>query len=120
MASNPDALAALNSATLGAQMPTIALASGEKVQTGTVGALLLNIKAYDSLLASRSGREEDEDAEKFEAERRAIEDKFRLTAPLLSKVGFFDIFPTEDWIAGGEARSAGRRRAGEIFREMGY
>ncbi|KAI0841198.1 hypothetical protein F5Y06DRAFT_293686 [Hypoxylon sp. FL0890] len=44
---NGSKLAALNSATLGAEMPQITLPDGSKVQTGTVGALLINIRAYN-------------------------------------------------------------------------
>ena len=45
-----DKLAALNSAAMGANMPVVTLPDGQKVQTGTVGALIINIKLYDELM----------------------------------------------------------------------
>lgn len=49
--STSDSLAALNSATLGTNMPVVTLPDGSKVQTGTVGALLINIREYNRLLS---------------------------------------------------------------------
>ena len=43
-------LAAVNSAVMGAVMPEVVLPDGQKVQTGTVGALIINIKRYDALM----------------------------------------------------------------------
>ncbi|KAI1176040.1 hypothetical protein F4777DRAFT_578463 [Nemania sp. FL0916] len=45
-------LADMNSATLGAKFPEIALPDGKVVQTGTVGAMLLNIRAYNKAHAA--------------------------------------------------------------------
>jgi hypothetical protein len=45
-----DKLADLNSAAMGTTMPVVTLPNGERVQTGTVGALIINIKHYDELL----------------------------------------------------------------------
>lgn len=45
-----DQLAAVNSATMGTTMPVVTLPDGQKVQTGTVGALIINIKLYDELM----------------------------------------------------------------------
>lgn len=47
-----DALANMNFKTLGAEMPVISLPDGRKVQTGTIGALLVNIKTYLKLMAA--------------------------------------------------------------------
>lgn len=46
-----DKLAALNSAAMGTIMPVVTLPDGQKVQTGTVGALIINISHYDELLS---------------------------------------------------------------------
>ncbi|CAG9951016.1 unnamed protein product [Clonostachys rosea f. rosea IK726] len=43
----------INSATLGVAMPEITLPDGSKVQTGTVGALLVNIKGYNQAHATQ-------------------------------------------------------------------
>lgn len=43
-------LAAVNSATMGASFPEVTLPNGKKVQTGTVGALIVNIKRYDEVM----------------------------------------------------------------------
>lgn len=43
-------LAALNSATLGTTMPMVVLPDGQRVPTGTVGALIINIRLYDQMM----------------------------------------------------------------------
>lgn len=105
----PDRLAAINSQTLGASMPVVKLANGQKVQTGTIGALLVNIKTYDEIVASKGG-----DASADE-KLKELDDNFRAAMPLLKRVGFLDLFTPEEWIAG--TRSPGRRRVGEIALE---
>ena len=45
-----DKLAAFNSAAMGTTMPVVTLPDGQRVQTGTVGALIINIKLYDELM----------------------------------------------------------------------
>lgn len=108
--SQPDHLANTNSTTLGANMPVITLGNGKKVQTGTIGALLVNIKTYDELVASKGG-----DATETEEKIKELEDRFRAAMPLLKMVGFLDLFTPEEWIAG--SRSPGRRRVGELALE---
>lgn len=44
-------LSALNSTALGTLMPTVTLPNGQKVQTGTIGALIVHIKEYDAIMA---------------------------------------------------------------------
>lgn len=105
-----DRLAAINSATLGANMPVMTLADGRKVQTGTVGALLVNIKAYDNLVASKDSSADTEEMLKD------LEDRFRAAMPLLRMVGLLELFPPEEWIAG--SKSAGRKRVGELALEV--
>ncbi|OTA80008.1 hypothetical protein M434DRAFT_381521 [Hypoxylon sp. CO27-5] len=97
-------LAALNSTTLGVEMPQITLPDGSKVQTGTVGALLINIRAYNE--AHQAG-----DKDKM----AALEEAMRATLPLLHKVGMFDLFRPEEWIAGD---NEGRKVVGKMYLEF--
>ncbi|KAI1386748.1 uncharacterized protein F4822DRAFT_325545 [Hypoxylon trugodes] len=106
MANNTDAdqgskLAALNSATIGVEMPQITLPDGSKVQTGTVGALLINIRAYNE--AHKAGDT---------AMTAALEEAMRATLPLLDKVGMFDLFRPEEWISGD---NEGRKVVGKSY-----
>jgi hypothetical protein len=78
MASN-DSLQNINSATLGAQMPVVTLPDGSKVQTGTVGALIVNIKTYDELVAQGADGDESKKAE--------LETMMAASLPLLKKAG---------------------------------
>lgn len=73
-----DNLAAINSATLGTNMPIVTLPNGEKIQTGTIGALLINIKAYDELIRQKS----EDGKEKF-----ILEAKMATSMPVLKKAG---------------------------------
>ena len=96
-------LQAINNKTLGTNaqsFPVVTLPNGDKVPTGTVGALLVNIKAYNA------GDDE---------QRKALEPAIRASIPVLTKVGMFDIFTPEDWINGG---SPGRALVGKLAREM--
>ncbi|RAL01770.1 uncharacterized protein BO80DRAFT_444453 [Aspergillus ibericus CBS 121593] len=102
--SNPSAnLVAVNSSTLGTAMPEVTLPDGSKVQTGTVGAMLINIRAYNEAHA-------DGDQAKMEALRTAL----RAAIPLLKKVGMFDLFPPEEWIQGD---NEGRKVVGRMYKE---
>ncbi|KAI1460370.1 hypothetical protein F4805DRAFT_391422 [Annulohypoxylon moriforme] len=106
MADNTDSgskLAALNSATLGAEMPQITLPDGTKVQTGTMGALLINIRTYNE--AYKAG-----DKDKLSQ----LEEAMRVTLPLLDKVGMFDLFPPEEWIQGD---NEGRKVVGKLYQQ---
>jgi hypothetical protein len=76
-----DSLAAINNATLGAYMPIVTLPGGQKVRTGTVGSLLVNIKAYDGLAAQ--GETEDEEKKK----KAELEARMAASLPLLKQVG---------------------------------
>ncbi|KAI1804196.1 hypothetical protein F4811DRAFT_553029 [Daldinia bambusicola] len=97
-------LAALNSATLGAEMPQITLPDGSKVQTGTMGALLTNIRAYNE-----AHKEGDKDRQ------ARLEESMRATLPLLDKVGMFELFPAEEWISG---HNEGRKLVGRMYQEF--
>jgi hypothetical protein len=74
-----DSLATINSATLGAYMPIVTLPGGQKVRTGTVGSLLVNIEAYDGLAAQRETEDEEKKAE--------LEARMAASLPLLKQVG---------------------------------
>ncbi|PYI10311.1 hypothetical protein BO78DRAFT_361603 [Aspergillus sclerotiicarbonarius CBS 121057] len=103
--SNPTAdLVALNSSTLGTAMPEVTLPDGSKMQTGTVGALLVNIRAYNEAHA-------DGNQAKMEALRTAL----KTAIPLLKKVGMFDLFPPEEWIQGD---NEGRKLVGRMYQEF--
>ncbi|KAI8946809.1 hypothetical protein F4801DRAFT_39114 [Xylaria longipes] len=97
-------LADLNSTTLGAKFPEITLPDGTVVQTGTVGALLVNIRAYNTAHAAGDT-----------AKTQALEDSFKATLPLLDKVGLFDLFTPEDWIRGD---NEGRKAVGRLYQEF--
>jgi hypothetical protein len=110
-------LAQLNSATLGVEMPEITLGNGEKVQTGTVGALLRNISAYDDLVREMDAAGREGCEEKLRAEVFKYETMLRTPLPLLQKVGLFNLFSPEEWING---KSPGRKYVGRCAIEAGY
>ncbi|KAK7222167.1 hypothetical protein V2G26_010170 [Clonostachys chloroleuca] len=93
----------INSATLGVSMPEITLPDGSKVQTGTVGALLANIKAYNQAHATHDT-----------ASMAQLEPAMKAAIPLLSKVGMFDLFSAEEWIRGD---NEGRKFVGRAYLE---
>ncbi|KAK2594462.1 hypothetical protein QQS21_007808 [Conoideocrella luteorostrata] len=89
----------INNRTLGAaagSFPVVTLPNGDKLPTGTVGALLINIKAYDA------GDEQ---------RRKELEPAIRASIPVLRKVGMFDLFSEDEWINGN---SAGRALVGRL------
>ncbi|KAI0872726.1 hypothetical protein GGS24DRAFT_426272 [Hypoxylon argillaceum] len=94
-------LSEVNSATLGAKFPEITLPNGSKVQTGTVGALLVNIRAYNIAYAAHDT-----------TKTRALEASFEAALPLLDKVGLFDLFTPDEWIRGD---NEGRRAVGRLY-----
>ncbi|KAF2654204.1 hypothetical protein K491DRAFT_717377 [Lophiostoma macrostomum CBS 122681] len=102
MASN-DTLQNINSATLGAQMPIVTLPDGSKVQTGTVGALIVNIRTYNELIARGPNADEKTKTE--------LEGKMAASLPLLKKAGMFGLFAPQEWVQG---TSAGRKFVGEL------
>lgn len=75
-----DSLAALNSATLGTNMPVVTLPDGSKIQTGTVGALLVNIREYNQLVS---------DSTVDETKKKELEDRMVASMPVLKKAGAF-------------------------------
>lgn len=76
----------------GESLPAVKLKDGSAVQTGTVATMLHNVQRYNA------------------GERGAVEAELRLSVPTLIKVGLFDLFPPEAWIAG---ENPGRRLVGE-------
>lgn len=61
--------------------PIVTLKDGTPVQTGTVAVLLYNIQRYNG------------------GERGQIEEEMRLAIPILFKIGFFELFPPNEWIS---------------------
>ncbi|RZZ86016.1 DUF7709 family protein [Pseudoxanthomonas winnipegensis] len=76
----------------GESLPSVRLKDGSRVQTGTVGAMLQNVVRYNA------------------GERGEVERELELAVPTLIKVGLFDLFTPEEWIAGD---NPGRRLLGE-------
>ena len=81
----------------GEQLPAVKLKDGTTVQTGTVATMLHNVARYNG------------------GERGEIEKELELAIPTLIKVGLFDLFPAEDWIAG---TNPGRRFVGLAAQEL--
>jgi hypothetical protein len=69
----------------GERLPVVKLKDGSVVQTGTVATMLHNIYLYNA------------------GERGSIEQELIKSIPTLFKVGLFDLFSPEDWIAGDNA-----------------
>lgn len=92
---NPNDLAAINRKILadGESLPLVQLKDGSKVQTGTVATMLRNIELYNA------------------GERGDIEQQLAAAIPTVAKVGLFDLFPPEEWIAGN---NPGRSRVGRL------
>lgn len=95
-----DHLANINSATLGTSMPVVTLGDGTKVQTGTIGALLVNIREYNEAHAKGDA-----------ATMQELQERMKAALPLLKKVGFFDLFTPEEWMAGS---NEGRKLVGKL------
>lgn len=70
-------------------------------EIGTVGAMLINIRKYDELVAQGGN----------EKEQYELEEKLLAAVPLLKAVGLFDLFRPEEWIHGGS--SEGRKFVGQ-------
>lgn len=81
----------------GETLPAVKLKDGSAVQTGTVATMLHNVQLYNA------------------GERGAVETELMLSVPTLIKVGLFDLFPPDDWIAG---ENAGRRLVGEAAKKL--
>ncbi len=76
----------------GESLPAVKLKDGSRVQTGTVATMLYNIMLYN------------------QGERGAIERELELSVPTLIRIGLFELFPVDEWIAG---YNPGRRFVGE-------
>ncbi|MEJ8849420.1 DUF7709 family protein [Variovorax rhizosphaerae] len=92
-------LAAVNQQILadGERLPAVMLKDGTRVQTGTVATMLHNVARYNS------------------GERGRVEVELETSVPTLIKVGLFELFPVEDWIAG---TNPGRRFVGLAARKL--
>jgi hypothetical protein len=66
----------------GESLPSVLLKDGSKVQTGTVATMLHNVSLYNA------------------GERGHVEHELELAIPTLIKVGLFDLFTPQEWIAG--------------------
>ncbi|OAL44142.1 hypothetical protein IQ07DRAFT_592578 [Pyrenochaeta sp. DS3sAY3a] len=101
-----DKLAALNSAAMGTTMPVVTLPDGQKVQTGTVGALIIHISHYDELLSLPNPN----------AQRKSeLESMMAASLPVLRKANIFTLFTPQEWIQGS---SPGRRYVGELALQL--
>ena len=126
--SNLAALSEINNkfVTQGQTLPAVTLPDGSKIQTGTVGALLMNIKLYDRVYAGESVEGEfgtcwscEQGANEIGTgfTKEGLEQALTVPIPTLAKVGLMDLFPPDEWIAGS---SAGRKFVGAKAKEMGY
>jgi hypothetical protein len=90
---NTFSLAAVNQKAVatGEVLPAVRLRDGTLVQTGTVAAMLKNIEAYNA------------------GARGEVERDLVLAVPTLIKLGLFELFPVEEWLAG---TNPGRRFLG--------
>ncbi|QDQ28336.1 hypothetical protein FNU76_19365 [Chitinimonas arctica] len=88
-----DRLAGVNQKILaeGETLPAVTLKDGSKVQTGTVATMLHNVGLYN------------------EGARGEVERELELAVATLFKVGLFDLFSPEEWVAGD---NPGRRFVG--------
>ncbi|KAI8621454.1 hypothetical protein BC830DRAFT_1094060 [Chytriomyces sp. MP71] len=93
-------LAEINSKILSSEsaaLPAVTLKDGTKVQTGTVATMLVNIKLYN------------------EGQRGGVEEELLASVPTLVKVGLFELFNVDEWIAGD---NAGRTFVGRAAKEL--
>ncbi|KAK8146418.1 hypothetical protein G3M48_003161 [Beauveria asiatica] len=103
----PESLQAINSKTLGTSagaFPVVTLPSGERIPTGTVGALLVNVRAYDAAAATGDAAAQD-----------TLSEALRAAVPVLHKVGLFALFAPEEWASD---KSPGRSLVGEMAKEL--
>ncbi|HEY2255459.1 MAG TPA: hypothetical protein VGI11_07460 [Variovorax sp.] len=75
----------------GEALPAVKLKDGTTVQTGTVATMLHNVARYN------------------EGARGEVERELELSVPTLIKVGLFELFSPDEWIAGD---NPGRRFVG--------
>lgn len=99
MTSATPSLADINQKILapGESLPLVTLKDGVTVQTGTVATMLHNVARYNA------------------GERGALEQELALSVPTLIKVGLFDLFSPQEWIAGD---NAGRRYVGQLAQDL--
>ena len=92
-------LASLNAKILapGESLPAVQLKDGSTVQTGTVAAMLHNVELYNA------------------GARGEIENELALAVPTLIKVGLFELFDADEWIAGG---NPGRAYVGRLAKAI--
>ncbi|KAL6245595.1 hypothetical protein RBB50_007594 [Rhinocladiella similis] len=90
--------------------PTVKMADGQTVPTGTVATLLFNIRAYDQLLREIATG----DITKRE-ELETLEGEIKDPVPLLMKLGMFELFSPDEWCAGGPGRQLVGKTAKEIM-----
>jgi len=92
-------LAKINSKILaeGENLTAVTLKDGTLVQTGTVATMLHNIKLYNA------------------GERGEIEKELEKAIPTLIKIGLFDLFSPDEWIAGD---NPGRKFVGQKRLEL--
>lgn len=76
----------------GEDLPAVQLRDGSRVQTGTVAAMLQNVERYNR------------------GERGEVEIALSVAVPTLIKVGLFELFSPQEWMAGD---NPGRRFVGE-------
>lgn len=84
----------------GEHLPSVVLSNGQRVQTGTVAAMLYNVKRYNA------------------GERGAVEQELLAAIPTLVNAGLFDLFPVEEWLAGSNAGRAFVGRAAQEFSKV--
>ena len=92
---NTERLASVNNKILaeGETLPIVRLGDGSRVQTGTVATMLRNVELYNRGV------------------RGEIERELELSVPTLVKVGLFELFSPDEWVAGD---NPGRRLVGEL------
>jgi hypothetical protein len=98
-------------------MPVTTLGNGEKVQTGTVGALLRNISAYDDLVRRMEATGREQCGKDLRAEVDKYETMLKTPLPLLQKVGLFNLFSPAEWV---NRKSPGRNYVGRCAIAAGY
>lgn len=98
-----ESLQETNNKTLGTTagaFPIVTLPDGRNLPTGTVGALLVNIKSYD---------------EATEEQRAELEPAIQSAIPTLVKIGMFNLFTPQKWAS---QRSPARSLVGKLAREF--
>ena len=96
--SDPSVLSAVNHKIVaeGETLPLVRLKDGTEVQTGTVGAVLQNIRLYN------------------QGERGQVEQDLQAAVPTLWRVGLFDLFTPQEFMAGD---NAGRKYLGQLAQQ---